>query len=154
MITAYVEGAGEVIAKLDSLSDRLAAELRTSIKSMTIQLQDNVKRDFLSGQALGVKSGRLKRSIHRELQSTGNTVSGVVSTNVPYGIGWETGWPDARPRQSLKSAKAKFDLSGSGDTFKNGTPKKRPFLVPALKAFEESGAIRDGIDSAIAKAAK
>ena len=152
MITAYVEGAGEVIARLDSLSDRLAAELRTSISRMTIELQNSVKRDFLSGQALGVKTGRLIRSIQQDVQTTGNSVSGVVSTNVLYGIGWETGWPGATPRQSLRAAKARFDLSDSADTFKNGTPKKRPFLVPALKAFEESGAIRDGIDAAIGRA--
>ena len=153
MIEAYVEGVGEVVARLDSLDDRLTKELRTSIAKLTISLQKNVVQNYLQGQALGVRTGRGQRSIQQDVQSSGSAVSGVVSTNVFYMVGWETGWP-GRVDKSLAGAKAKFDLSSSSDTFKNGTPKKRPFLVPALKQMAESGAITVGINEAIARAAK
>lgn len=154
MISAYVNGAGEVVARLDGMSDRLTVELRKSISRMTINLQDSVKRDFLSGQSLGVKTGRLKRSIQQEVTVSGTTVSGVVSTNVVYGIGWETGWSGDAGRPSLKAAKSEFSLAATTDAFKNGTPKKRAFLVPALRAFDVSGAIQTGISDAIEKAVK
>jgi hypothetical protein len=77
----------------------------------------------------------------------GANVVGIVSTNVGYGIGWELGWPDSETRTSLNAAKGKFSLSGGGDQFKNGTPKKRSFLVSALKDFEASGEIRTELEA-------
>ena len=154
MISVETVGVSEVIARFDRLSDRMTEELRAGISRLSIQLQGRVKSDFLSGQSLGVQTGRGKRSIQQDVQVSGNAVSGVVSTNVDYMIGWETGWPGSAQEASLTAAKAKFDPAASADTFKNGTPKKRAFLVPALKALQESGAIQREIDAAIARAAK
>lgn len=153
MIEAYLDGTGEVVAYLGSLDKRMTEELRVAISKLSIRLQTNVKENKLSGQVLGVRTGRGKRSIQQAVSVDGNRVVGAVSTNVFYMIGWETGWEGANER-SMKAAKAKYDLSGGGggDTFKNGTPKKRPFLVPALKEMASSGQIQSEIDAAIGRA--
>jgi hypothetical protein len=154
LISVYADGVGEVITKLDGYSERLTEELRTSVNRMTIKLQQKVVQEKLQGQVLGVRTGRGQRSIQMDPATVaGPVVSGVVSTNVFYMIGWEQGWPDGSPggRQSLKSAKARFDLSATSDAFKNGSPKKRAFLVPSLKELDASGAIKAEFEAAVAR---
>lgn len=158
MIGVYMEGVGEVVARFENFSDKLTNELQTSVNRLTIQLQTKVRNEKLSGQVLGVRTGRGQRSIQQAPATVeGGKVVGLVSTNVFYMVGWETGWPDGGPgsgRQSLKAAKSKFDLSASSDTFKNGTPKKRAFLVPTLKEMEQNGAILTEMKDAVARASK
>jgi hypothetical protein len=154
MIEVYAEGIGEVVAKLDSLDARMTDELRIGIGRLSAKLQGNVQKDKLSGQVLGVRTGRGRRSIQQDVRVAGSKVTGIVSTNVNYMIGWELGWPGSQEHEGMKAAKAKFDVSASADSFKNGTPKKRSFLVPALKELSESGAINEEISAAIGRAAK
>ena len=69
-------------------------------------------------------------------------------------IGWETGWSGS---SGVGASKAKFNPkagAGDSDTFKNGSPKKRPFLVPALKEMQASGKIQAELDQAIQRATK
>jgi len=152
VIEVHMEGVSEVVARLNGLDERMTTELRASIAKLTISLQKRVVQNKLQGQVLGVRTGRGQRSIHQDVQSSGSRVSGVVSTNVGYMVGWELGWPGAA-ETSLASAKSKFKASGSADTFKNGTAKKRAFLVPSLKEMSDSGAIKVGINEAIKRAA-
>ena len=63
MISVYMEGSGEVIAKLDNLGGLMREELRASIARLSIRLQKNVIAGKLSGQVLGVRTGRLKLHI-------------------------------------------------------------------------------------------
>lgn len=151
MITAFTEGAGEVVTKLERLDARMTEELRQSISRLAFKLQAKVQNEKLSGQVLGVRTGRGKRSIHTDIRTEGQRVIGVVSTNVFYMIGWELGWPDAAQHASIAGAKGKFDV-GSGGSFKNGSPKKRAFLIPALKEMNESGIIEADIQSGISRA--
>lgn len=155
MIEVYLDGAGEVLAQLDSLSARMTEELRAAISRLTIKLQSKVKQDKLSGQVLGVRTGRGRRSIQQDVSIDGSRVVGVVSTNVNYMIGWETGWQfyAGGGKHDLSASKAKFALSSEGgDTFNNGTPRQRPFLVPSLKELSESGVIQSEIDGAVGSA--
>lgn len=149
MITAYVVGGTEVAARLDRLPEMYRAELAKGIGVLAIKLYKNVVRDKLSGQVLGVKTGRLRRSIKEKVFDEGDSVVGVVSTKLIYGIGWETGWADYTPRASIAKAKSKFKPGGDATTFKNGKPRKRSFLASALRDLEESGLIRQEIDKAI-----
>lgn len=145
-----------VIASLDARGARAHGELRASIGRLALRLSIMVKRDKLSGQVLGVRTGRLRRSVHEDVADVGERIEGVVSTNVGYGIGWEQGWPGGgSPKASLDGAKAKFSPSGgSSSTFKNGTPKKRSFFRTALKDLEGSGAIRAELNAAAARIAR
>ena len=148
MIEAYTNGVGEVVARLDALNDKLHAELMASVSKLTIGLQRNVVEKKLQGQVLGVRSGDGQRSIAQDVQANGDIITGVVSTNLFYMVGWELGWPD----RAMAAAKGKFNLSGTSDTFANGTPKKRAFLVPSLQELAESGAITEGINAATMRA--
>lgn len=155
MIAMNVEmvGVSEVAASFSNMSVRMTEELRVSVSRLSITLQRNVVQDKLSGQVLGVRTGRGRRSIHQDVQATGDVVSGVVSTNLFYMAGWETGWSGSeRQSAQMRSAKAKFAGSGGGDTFKNGTPKQRAFLVPALREMNQSGAIEREFDGATERA--
>jgi hypothetical protein len=155
MITTLLEGEREVVARFDRMGPDLQNELLIAVRRLSIKLQTRVKQDKLSGQVLAVRSSRGIRSIQAidEVQS-GNPV-GIVTTAVDYMKGWETGiWPESAERKSLKASKAKFDVSSSSDTFKNGTPKKRPFLQPALKEMQDSGVIGVEFDAAIGRATR
>ena len=154
MITIEVNDSA-VIASLDARGARAHGELRRGIGRLALRLLIMVKRDKLSGQVLGVKTGRLRRSVHDDVADVGENIEGVVSTNVSYGIGWETGWTGGgSPQASLAGAKAKFSPSGGGDTFKNGTPKKRSFLRSALKDLEGSGLILEELNDVAARIAR
>jgi hypothetical protein len=143
VISLYSEGVGEVVAKLDALDGRMTEELRGGVQRLTIKLQKKVKEEKLSGQVLGVRTGRLKRSIQQDVQVQGTKISGVVSTNVFYGVGWELGWPDGKGSKGLSSAKAKFKPSAGA--------RQRPFLVPSLKEMEQSGIIAAELDAALVR---
>lgn len=155
MIAVEMVGTAEVAARFANMSARMTAELRLSVSRLSIALQRNVVQDKLSGQVLGVRSGRGRRSIHQDVQAVGDRVSGVVSTNLFYMAGWETGWSGSeRQSAQMSAAKAKFAGSSSGDTFKNGTPKQRAFLIPALRELDQSGAIDREFGAAVERTAQ
>lgn len=153
MISVEMLGVAEVAASFDSMNSRMTQELRESVSRLSISLQRKVVQDKLSGQVLGVRTGRGRRSIHQDVQVTGDVISGVVSTNLFYMAGWETGWSgDARQSAQMSATKAKFAGSGGGDSFKNGSPKQRPFLVPTLKEMDAAGIIQREFEAATERA--
>jgi hypothetical protein len=154
VIKGLIVGEAEVQVRLDNLPRRFREELAVAIGRLAPALNRNVQQDKLSGQVLKVKSGKLRRSIHDVVVDNGDKIVGIVSTNVDYGIGWETGWKDYSPKGSLKAAKAKFKpgSDSGGDTFKNGSPKQRSFLRSALKDMAESGVIAEEINASIERA--
>lgn len=143
MITGYVTGESEVVAHFERRGESLSQELERAIKGLTVKLQTKVKTEKLSGQVLGVRIGRGRRSIHAETFRQGDKVVGVVSTNVFYMIGWETGdWGGAGEAQVAK-AKAKFNPKAGATG-----ARKRSFLVPTLSEMEGSGEIRSELEAA------
>jgi hypothetical protein len=153
MIASYLANDAEVVANFDKLGINLKKELVGGIGRLAIKLQTKVKEEKLSGQVLGVRTGRGRRSIQQVVEEQGTSVVGIVSTAVNYMVGWELGWPDAGVQQSLSSAKAKFDPAGGGGAeFKNGTPRERSFLRTALREMEAAGVIKAEIEAADARA--
>lgn len=150
MIEVEFSGEREVVAHLDHMTTQVKIELEIGIKNLTVTLQNRVKADKLSGQVLGVRSGRGRRSIEQVVQLEGETIVGIVSTAVPYMIGWETGWSGS---SGIKAGTKRFNpKAGDSTTFANGSPKQRAFLVPALRDLEGSGAIKNEINAAVARA--
>lgn len=150
MIGVEFSGEREVVAHLDHMGAGLRTEMTVGIKRLAIKLQNNVKENKLSGQVLGVRTGRGRRSIEEVVTEEGDIVSGIVSTAVPYMIGWETGWSGS---SGIKAGTKRFNpKAGDSTTFANGSPKQRAFLVPALRDLEGSGAIADEINAAVARA--
>ena len=153
MIKGLIVGEAEVMAKLEAMGPRFKEEMAAGIGRLALKLNSNVINDKLQGQVLNYRRGDLIRSIHNVVVEEGTKTVGIVSTNLSYGIGWETGWAGYSPRESLKNAKAKFSPgSGSADTFKNGTPRQRSFLRSALKDMAESGVITEEINASIERA--
>jgi hypothetical protein len=152
MIRTEITGLSEVVRKFDSMPQRLRQEVVVAVKRLTVKLQTKVKTEKLSGQVLGVRTGRLSRSIAEIVVDEGEKVVGIVSTPVVYGIAWETG--NHPVRAAIASAKAKASPKGDADTFANGTPKKRPFLVPSLAELNSSGTITAEFDAAVKRATK
>lgn len=150
MIEVFFSGEREVFARFQTLGVDLRRELKVGISSLTVTLQNRVKDDKLSGQVLGVRSGRGRRSIAQVVTDQGETIVGIVSTAVPYMIGWETGWPDS---MSVKSNKGRFNpKQGTSTTFANGSAKKRAFLVPSLSEMQSNGQIQSELDASVARA--
>jgi hypothetical protein len=154
MIEGFVTGDSETVAHLRGIGIGLERELGVAINRLTIMLQNMVKNDKLSGQVLGVRTGRLKRSIEGVVTQEGAHAEGVVSTALGYGIGWETGWQGGSVRADMKKSKAKFSPGAGGDTFQNGTPKMRSFLRSSLKDLESSGKIQTEMNAAAERAVK
>lgn len=63
---------------------RLLERLVKFFDRESLELTAYVKEDKLSGQVLNVRTGTLRRSIHRDLRTTANEVVATVGTNVEY----------------------------------------------------------------------
>lgn len=159
MIDAYVVGDAEIVRKLDAMPARLREELKKGVGRLALKLARNVQKDKLSGQALKVLTGRLRRSIRDLVEDNGETVSGVVSTPVKYAPPNEYGFSGTVDvREHLREIKQAF---GRSITPKQITVKAHPmkmnlpersFLRSALRELEASGAIREEIDADIQRA--
>lgn len=96
---------------------------------------NTVRDDFLSGQALGRRSGTLVRSIDYDILPTQDGFN--YGTNVNYGVAWELGF--TRPAYTVRpvNARALMIPLDSGVIFRKyaNIPAKsfeaRPFLQPA-----------------------
>lgn len=91
MISGYVIGDKEVAKRLRSIPDGVRSKLTDSIGRLTLRLQRKVVQEKLSGQVLNVRTGTLRRSIDQRVATDGNSVSGIVSTNLKYGKAHEYG---------------------------------------------------------------
>ena len=115
MISAWLEGDQETIARFTLFGANLRTQLEKKVRSLTMDLVKKVKAEKLSGQVLGRKTGRLSRSVTPSFEIDSTQVVGVVGTNVSYGRDWELGFDrtvgaGARggPRQMLEKARALY----------------------------------------------
>lgn len=157
MFNAEVLGVAEVSRRLDVLNDTMLSELRNAIDWLGKYAQNVVKRDKLSGQVLGAPTGAGRNSIMQVLEGDDGRISTIVSTNLFYMIGWETGWPGGGPgsHHQSKEPTDKWKLTGGdSDHFANGNPKKRAFLIPTLTEMVSQGIIDKQINAAIARAVR
>lgn len=117
MIKGSVTGGRETAKKLRSDGKQVREAVRKTMGRIVLELLVKVKRDKLSGQALNVRTGRLRRSITQRVEVNGNDVEGVVGTNVEYGKFHEYG-------QSIKT-----DLKKQREGFKTGLTASKPSLT-------------------------
>lgn len=125
MIEVQIIGAEKVEARFKGAGLKMRAEILKTITSLSIQLQRYVKEKKLSGaspnakaggsatgvgkyagQALGVRTGRLRRSITQVVKESGNEITGTVGTNVEYGRVHEYGFSGTVPvRAHVRNAR-------------------------------------------------
>ncbi len=139
MFRGSAKGAKKTAKNLRDSGKRMHGSVRKSLSSLVLELMVKVKRDKLSGpgtgQALNVRTGRLRRSITQRITDSGRQISGIVGTNVEYAKFHEFG-------QSIKG-----DLKKQREGFKAGLKADKPalnadslpprsFLRTALKEME------------------
>jgi phage gpG-like protein len=84
--------AEQLVARLLGAERAMLDSLKTAVDRLTIEVQSHVKARKLSGQALHVQTGTLRRSINRQTIVDGGTVIGTVGTNVRYAAVHEYGF--------------------------------------------------------------
>jgi phage gpG-like protein len=83
MITAYLVGDTQLIARLNAMPDRLRSGIVRAITRLGFQLEARVKQK-LSGEVLKVRTGTLRNSIHTRVAQSTSSVTASVGTNVKY----------------------------------------------------------------------
>jgi len=90
-VRAVVTGVDTVEAKLKSAAARGWARVRRAVERSGIELQADIKQNQLTGNALIVRTGRLRRSITQRFTADDSTATSRVGTNVAYGAFHEFG---------------------------------------------------------------
>jgi hypothetical protein len=156
-LTVDVTGADEVRRRFAAASEQMRLRLRQVVQALGLELLRKVKAEQLSGQALNVRTGRLRRSINEETVEAGDTFTSTVGTPVVYGRFWELGFDGVEQVKShIRTVHSVF-----GRTFAGGVQQvvsahartvhaaARPFLQPALAEMKSrilerlSGAARE-----------
>ena len=91
MITAEVLGVEKVLSWYQSMPHKGRSIMTKRIAILAVMLRDYIKLNYLTGQALHVRTGRLRRSITSSTSSEGNMFFGIVGTNVEYAAAHEYG---------------------------------------------------------------
>lgn len=159
-ITGEVKGDREVIADLRRFNAAARGEIQKGIGRIVLKLLTRVKAQKLSGQALNVRTGRLRRSITQRVESSAEEISGIVGTNVDYAAVHEYGFKGVVTiKQHLRLVKQAFGRplkfpvwATVGTHSKNVNLPERSFLRSALADMKNSGVIETEIDAAIARA--
>lgn len=166
MIGAYLIGDKEVIAQLQGMPDRLRERLTSRIEDLAMKLEEHIKGDYLSGQVLNVRTGALRRSIHKLVISESHRVTGVVgSYDIKYAKIHEYGGTidmPARQQTVFRKINKNGDFLHSGRFVKASksnfatthevvahtiTMPARPFIHPALKDMRDD--IVTGIEQSL-----
>lgn len=141
MIAAEILGVGKAISFLNPPG--MQDKVRSKVLDLAVMLRDAVKNNYLTGQVLHVRTGRLRRSITSSTENGGFT--GVVGTNVEYARIQEFGGT-TKPHDILPvHAKALF-FKGSGVigpmekmTSKMGRYLRAPSARAGMKAAFDRG---------------
>jgi len=157
VITGYVVGDTEVIARLQALPARVQSSLVSKVTALALRLVNRVKSDKLSGQVLKRRTGTLSRSINDRVAETPNEVTGSVGTNVAYAAFHEYGYDGTEQvKQHLREIKQAFgrEISPRSVTVSAHSRKvnypARSFLRSALRDMD--GEIRSGLAAALHEA--
>ena len=150
MISGYIIGDKEVVARLKAMPDKVMDAVALKVYELGVGLQRIVVTGYLSGPRparLGRVTGRLASSItgggdtRSRFERNGDVATSYVGTNVSYGALWENGFTrkvgaGARggPRFLTSAAQIQSYFSRHPPGVKN--VPARPFLAPALAQFK------------------
>lgn len=121
MLRFEMLGGEALAAVLRSWSPQVQQAAHAAIGRSVLRLQSHIRRNKLSGQVLGVRTGTLRRSIDQAVvTASSNRVTGEVGTNLKYGIAHEYGFNGSvNVKAHLRQIKQAF-----------GRPLKQPVFVP------------------------
>lgn len=125
MITVALVGGEKLIARLNSLNQKIVGELKATLTDLSFELVRHIVANKLSGQVLGKytnwkATNRLRNSIHADpVTVEGNAIFTMVGTNVAYGKVHEYGFQGSvTVKEHLRMMKMAF-----------GKPLKSPHQV-------------------------
>lgn len=95
MELTYDIRAEALLARLKGNAEALQGVMRSVVSRLGIEVQTSVKEDKLTGQALSVRTGTLRRSINLRVTEDAAGVVASVGTNVVYGAIHEYGYQGA-----------------------------------------------------------
>lgn len=139
MFRGSAKGAKKTAKNLRNVGKRTHDSVRKSLGRLTLELMTKVKLEKLSGpgtgQALNVRTGRLRRSITQRITDNGREVRGIVGTNVEYAKFHEFG---QSVKDELKKHREGFKakLKANKPALKADDLPPRSFLRSALKEME------------------
>ena len=159
MIKGSIVGGTELTTRVKGFDPKLRSALTKIITRLTVKLLRNVKADKLTGQALNVRSGRLRRSINMRIDGADTAkVSGAVGTNLRYGRAHEYGFSGTvSVKESMRMVKQAFGRSITptqvtvrAHSMKMNLPE-RSFLRSALAEMgpEIEAELRSGVQEAL-----
>lgn len=166
MISGYLVGDRELLAKFDRAGPAIKAEVDLTVQKLGYALQLRVQSNYLRGPRpakLGVETGRLLRSITQtggdgrsRFVSTATTATYYVGTNVEYGAPWEYGFirkvgAGARGGPRTLMGKALESYIAKHPPGSKQVPA-RPFLAPALADLRQQ--ITDELAAALKRGAE
>jgi hypothetical protein len=160
MIRAYQTGQAEVLARLDRINARMQPEMRLGMNRITAKIQ-NRARIKLSGEVLKVRSGKLRRNVERDIQESGQTITGIVSNPTAYAAAHEYGFHGTvEVREHMRTIKQAFgrpiaqqQITVRAHSMKMNLPEAS-FMRSALRESNEAGEIRAEMEAAVERAAK
>ena len=145
MITGYLIGDRQLIARLQKAGPEIADRVAATVDGLGVTLARHVVQDFLSGQVLKRRTGLLASSITRggpqtrsRFERSGTSSISYVGTNVKYGTAWEYGIA-AHDIYPVTAKALHFFIAGQEIFAKHvHMPAQAPraFLKPALEAFK------------------
>ena len=84
MIIGEILGVDRVATYLGRMPEKSRQAVGQKVRFLALMLQNYVKEDELTGQALHVRSGNLRRSITNKVIDSDGTYTGIVGTNCVY----------------------------------------------------------------------
>jgi phage gpG-like protein len=91
-ITVKIEGQEKLAANFAKAAGDARSRIKRAIQMLGFGLVGKIQREYLSGQRLNRRTGRLSGSIHEETTDTGGEVTTQVGTNVVYARPHEYGF--------------------------------------------------------------
>jgi phage gpG-like protein len=159
-IRGEIKGDREVVADLRRFNAAARGEIQKGIGRVALKLLTRVKAQKLTGQALNVRTGRLRRSITQRIEASADEISGIVGTNVDYAAVHEYGFKGTvSVKQHLRLVKEAFGRPLKYPVWStvrahsaNVNMPERSFLRSALADLKGSGAIEAEMNTAVARA--
>lgn len=111
MIEVTVPNRDQLERDLNVTRAKMLGDLKKEITRIAIEVTAHVKDQKLSGQALKVRSGRLRRSINYKVSESDTNIEATVGTNVEYARVHEFGFKGTvGVREYMRGKKEKFKV--------------------------------------------
>jgi phage gpG-like protein len=153
VITAYLIGDTQLIARLSAMPGKLRAGVGRAVLRLALLLQRKVQVEKLSGQVLKVKTGSLRSSINIQVSEGATRVMASVGTNIRYaGIHEFGGTQPGRTILPKRGRALAFEFAGARRFFASvNRPAahypERSFLRSALREMQPE--IRTELETAV-----